>query len=204
MAEVIEEDATVLSWLSSHLLPLRTLEPGHGYEDLEPLRAQFDGVKIVGLGESTHGVHEFFIVKHRLVEFLVTRLGFTIFALEASYAACQPINDYVLHGIGNRADVLSGQHYLAWDTQEFAALIDWIREYNVSVDGDRTVSFYGLDAGFNEVGRESVRNYLARRAPERLPLIDPIFAALRAQEKKWPLATDADVLRGHRGAAEGP
>src|SRR5688572_26025817 len=126
MAEVIEADATVLSWLSSHLMPLRTLEPGHGYEDLEPLRAQFDGVKIVGLGESTHGVHEFFLVKHRLVEFLVTQLGFTVFALEASYAACQPINDYVLHGIGNRADVLSGQHYLAWDTQEFAALIDWI------------------------------------------------------------------------------
>jgi len=196
MAEEIEADATVLSWLSSHLMPLKTLEPGHGYEDLEPLRAQFDGVKIVGLGESTHGVHEFFIVKHRLVEFLVTQLGFTVFALEASYAACQPINDYVLHGIGDRGDVLSGQHYLAWDTQEFAALIDWIREYNASVDGDRTVSFYGLDAGFNEVGRESVRNYLARLAPERIPLIDPTFAALQAQEKKWPLATDPDVLGG--------
>ena len=29
-------------------------------------------MKIVGLGESTHGVHEFFIVKHRLVEFRVS------------------------------------------------------------------------------------------------------------------------------------
>jgi erythromycin esterase len=33
-----------------------------------------------------------------LVEFLVTQLGFTVFALEVSYAACRPINDYVLHG----------------------------------------------------------------------------------------------------------
>jgi erythromycin esterase-like protein len=82
--------------------------------------------------------------------------------------------------------VLSGQHYLAWDMQEFAALIDWIRAYNAGVDGARKVSFYGLDAGFNELGPESVRNYLARLAPERIPVIEPTFAALRAQEKRWP------------------
>src|SRR6478672_10008511 len=99
MADAVKADETVLSWVSSHLMPLKTLEPGEGYEDLEPLRQQFEHVKIVGLGESTHGVHEFFSVKHRLVEFLVTQLGFNVFALEASYAACQPINDYVVHGI---------------------------------------------------------------------------------------------------------
>src|SRR5215213_4878193 len=113
---VEETDDAVLGWMRSHLVPLRSLEPGSGQQDLEPLRNQFQGVRIVGLGESTHGVHEFFRVKHRLVEFLVGELGFTVFALEASYAACQPINHYVMHGIGDAAALLSGQHYLAWDT----------------------------------------------------------------------------------------
>jgi erythromycin esterase len=189
-----EPDDAVLGWISSHLVPLRSLEPGSGHQDLEPLRKQFEGVRIVGLGESTHGLHEFFEVKHRLVEFLVVELGFTVFALEASYAACQPINRYVMHGIGNPAAVLSGQHCLAWDTEEFAALIGWMRRYNEGVGEDRKLSFHGLDAGYNEIGRESVRAYLERLAPERLPTITETFTALHAQEKKWPLATDYDVI----------
>ena len=193
---VEETDDAVLGWMSSYLVPLRSLEPGSGHQDLEPLRRQFDGVRIVGLGESTHGVHEFFAVKHRLVEFLVAELGYTVLALEASYAACQPINRYVMHGIGDPAAVLSGQHYLAWDTEEFAALIGWMRRYNEAVGEDRKVSFHGLDAGFNEVGRESVRGYLERLAPEWLPTIAETFTALDAQENKWPLATDDDVIAG--------
>src|SRR5215212_6094023 len=106
---VEDMDEAVLGWLSSHLVHLRSLEPASGHEDLEPLRKQFEGIRIVGLGESTHGVHEFFGVKHRLVEFLVAELGFTVLALEASYAACQPINRYVMRGIGDPAAVLSGQ-----------------------------------------------------------------------------------------------
>jgi erythromycin esterase len=191
---VDEADEAVVGWMSSQLVPLKFLEPGSGYQDLEPLRKQLEGAKIVGLGESTHGVHEFFGVKHRLVEFLVVELGFSVLALEASYAACQLINRYVMHGVGNPAAVLSGQHYLAWDTEEFAALIGWIRRYNEGVGEDRKVSFHGLDTGFNEVGRETVLAYLERLAPEWLPTIAETFIALDAQEKKWPLATDDEVI----------
>ncbi len=145
-------DDAVLGWLNARLLPLRTLEPAGSYADLEPLRDFLRGVTIVGLGESTHGVHEFFTVKHRLVEFLVVELGFTVFALEASYAACVPINDYVLHGTGEPAAVLSGQRYLAWDTEEFGALVAWLRTYNDGVADDAKVSFYGLDVGSTRWG----------------------------------------------------
>ena len=58
-----------------------------------------------------------------------------------------------------------------------------MREHNAGADSNRKVSFYGLDAGFNDNGRESVRSYLARLAPERLSVIDPIFVALRTQER---------------------
>jgi erythromycin esterase len=45
------------------------------------------GVRVVGLGESTHGTAEFFRLKHRLVEYLVTAHGFRTFAMEASASA---------------------------------------------------------------------------------------------------------------------
>lgn len=67
--------------------------------------------KVVGLGESTHGTREFSQVKHRLLKFLVREMGFNAYPLEASYAACQPINDYVLYGKGDLETALTGQGY---------------------------------------------------------------------------------------------
>jgi erythromycin esterase len=188
-------DAAALDWIGAHLVAVKSLDPASTDEDIEPLRQPLDGVRIVGLGESTHGVHEFFAVKQRLVEFLVRELGFTVFALEASHAACQPINDYVLHGTGDLQVVLHAQHYLAWDTEEFAGLVGWLREHNRRVAPDRAVTFHGLDAGYNEIGRASIRGYLARWAPERLDAIEPVLAALAGQELKWPLAIDQAVIQ---------
>lgn len=198
-ARVDETNDEVVDWIRSHLLPIASLEPGSGDHDLEPLLRQLAAARIVGLGESAHGVHEFFVVKQRLVELLVRDLGFTVFALEASYAACQTINDYVLDGVGDPSTVLSNQRYLAWDTHEFVALIDWMRAHNQGVTRDRAVSFHGLDAGYNDVGRASLVDYLARLAPERLALVEPAFEALRQQEAKWPLATDDDVILSAAG-----
>jgi erythromycin esterase len=39
---------------------------------------------VVALGEAAHGTREFFHFKHRLFEYLVSELGFSVFALEAA------------------------------------------------------------------------------------------------------------------------
>jgi erythromycin esterase len=185
-----EERLDVVEWLRAAAVPVHSVEFGSGFADLQALRPVFEGAKIIGLGESAHGVRDFYRLKHRLVEFLVEELGFTAIALEASYAGCQPINDYLLRGVGDRADVLTGQHYMAWDTEEFAALLDWLRAHNQGAAEDRKVAFYGLDTGFNSVGRYAVRDYLARVAPERLASIDATFATLEELESRWPFRLD--------------
>jgi erythromycin esterase len=188
-----------IGWLRNNAIPIRCVDPGSGFDDLQALKPLFEGAKIVGLGESAHGVREFYTLKHRLIEFLVVELGFTALALEASFAGCQPINDYVRHGIGDRAVVLTGQHYMAWDTEEFAALLDWLRDHNKDVPDDRKVAFYGLDTGFNSVGRQAVGEFLARVAPDRLTSAEATFAVLRDLESKWPFRlddTDATSISG--------
>jgi len=71
--------AAVLDWIRARAVPLATVEAGHGFADLAPLAAAIGDARIVGLGEATHGTREFFQLKHRLLEWLVSERGFDVF-----------------------------------------------------------------------------------------------------------------------------
>jgi erythromycin esterase len=190
---VAESDSTVdpvTGWLRRNAIPLRHLEAGNGFDDLQPLHELWRDVRVVGLGESTHGTREFFQVKHRLLEFLVGEMGFTVFALEASHTACEPVNDYVQGGDGEVHALLSGIHYLAWHTEEFVALVEWLREWNANAPDDGKVSFLGADVTYNERGREAVLDFLRRVAPDKVPETERVFAILADGEAKWPMRID--------------
>jgi erythromycin esterase-like protein len=62
--------------------------------------------RIVSLGEATHGSREFFQLKHRMLEFLASEMGFSIFSIEANLPETYRMNDYVLEGKGDPAQLL--------------------------------------------------------------------------------------------------
>lgn len=190
-------DSAIIAWIRRNAVPLQSLHAGTGFADLEPLKKDLVDVRIIGLGEATHGTSEFSQVKHRLLEFLVTQMGFTAFAMEASYSDAQPINDYIVHGTGDRATVLTGQGYVGWDTEELGAMIDWLRAYNKTVPEAKRVHFYGMDSYRNRVGRARVMSLVRRVAPERVQATDSLFHILAVQEAKWPFS-DTTVLARSR------
>jgi erythromycin esterase len=188
--------AIVTAWLKQNSIPIKYLEAGNGFSDLQPLKKILHGAQVVGLGEATHGTHEFFEMKQRLIEFLVTQMGFTALALESSYSNCQPINDYILTGKGDRAAALTGQGYTAWDTEEFSALLDWLRTYNQKVPDERKVRFYGLDVLTSHgIGREKVLAYIKKYAPEKANSTDSLFDVLADEDEKWPARLNQTVLQ---------
>ena len=190
-----QEEKAIIAWIRQNSIPLKHIEAGSGFSDLRPLKRILSGAKIVGLGEATHGTREFFQIKHRLLEFLVSEMGFNAFVLEASFAACQAINEYVLHGRGDRATLLTGLRYVCWDTEEFSSLLDWLRAYNQSIPDERKVRFYGADLWRNEIGRKAVLDYLRKVAPDKLPTVDSLFEVLATEEAKWPLRIDEESKR---------
>lgn len=179
-----------MGWLRQHALPLTHGTAGNGFADLEPLKRILQDVTIVGLGEATHGTREFIQIKHRLFEFLVTEMGFCLLMLEASYAACQPINAYVLTGAGDLAELLADQWYTPWDTEEFTELVVWMRAYNQRVPIEQRVRFSGVDITRNERGRKAVLALLHTVDPDRVAATMTLFAAQAAEEAKWPLRID--------------
>src|SRR5262245_28688700 len=154
----------VIAWLKANAIPLATAEPGGDFKDLEPLRAVIGNARIVAMGEATHGTREFFQLKHRLIEYCVSQLGFTIIGFEAEYGTTLAVNDYVLDGKGSAADTVTGMGFSIWDTEEVLALVEWIRAWNAS--HDRKVKFYGFDMQSSAASALHLLGYLERVAPE--------------------------------------
>jgi erythromycin esterase len=69
------------------------------------------------LGEAIHGTREFFQLKHRLIEFLATPKGFTIFSIEANMPESYRLNDFVGNGAGGPKQLLEGLYFWIWDKQ---------------------------------------------------------------------------------------
>ena len=157
-----EPPKTAEEWLRRSAVPFATAEPRTGLEDLQPLRTMVGNARVVSLGEATHGTHEFFAMKHRILEFLVEEMGFTVFAIEANLPEADVVDDYVQRGEGDAATALSGMYFWTWNTDEVLDLIEWMRQYNLR-RGDRpAVSFRGFDAQFANVAVPRVRDYVAR------------------------------------------
>ena len=161
-----DDDKQVMDWLSRTGLPLKSLKAGAGFDDLQPLKPILKDVRLVGMGEATHGSAEFFTMKHRLLEFLVKEMGYTVFGIEASYGAGLAVNDYVLHGTGDAKTVVQGMGFWTWSTQEVIDMVEWMRTYNQTVPPERQVRFVGFDIQLPGPAVDHLRAILKPAAPD--------------------------------------
>ncbi|HYO46562.1 MAG TPA: erythromycin esterase family protein, partial [Gemmatimonadota bacterium] len=197
----------VKQWLADHAIPLRTVEAGHGFEDMQPLKEIVGNARVVALGEATHGSREFFQLKHRMLEFLVSEMGFTVFAIEATMPEAFDINEYVLTGDGDPAKALAGLYFWTWNTEEVLDLIEWMREYNADPRHSRKVKFYGFDVQSAPRAVRVTLDYLrlvdpveARAAERQLavlanPYTEEKFVTLSQEERESAASTVRAVLR---------
>ncbi len=177
--------------------PLHSVELVADTSDLEPLDAIIGDASIVGLGDATHGTHEFFTLRLRLVDYLVRRHGFTALSLEAPFPIVERINAYVQGGPGNPRAVLAELHdrlfYLFWDVEELLAVIEWMRDYNAHRGEAPAIGIAGSDIYDETGGVAGVLDYLRR--------VDPAAAANAEREYACALAGNRNGLC--RLAAEG-
>ncbi|MET8747078.1 erythromycin esterase family protein [Streptomyces sp. NPDC004728] len=214
------QQAEALRALESAAQPLRSTEPGGNTTDLRALDAMIGDAKVVGLGEATHGSHEFFAMKQRVFSHLVEEKGFTTFALEMSWTAGLRIDEYLQGGPGDARriakETLTGS---PWEREEFVSLIAWMRRYN-DRHPDRKVHFMGNDVGAPKLGNavfDRVLSYVrASRAQDVARLeelyaglrpLDDVFAYLRKPVAERRLdATTAqqafDLVTAHKGAGD--
>ncbi|MGW7087826.1 erythromycin esterase family protein [Streptomyces sp. NPDC054871] len=162
--------------------PLRSTDPGGSTKDLRPMGRMVGDASVVGLGEATHGSHEFFTMKDRVFRYLVEEKGFTTFAQEVSWTTGLRFDAYVRGGEGDVRELVHKElAKTPWDTKEYVELLTWMRAYN-DKHPDRQVRFMGNDLNYPEIGAElfgGVEDYVRAHKPSLLPRITELYAPIR-------------------------
>lgn len=164
---------------------LRNVNAGEKNDDLAAIKDLVGSATVVALGEGTHGTAEFFKMKHRLLEYLVVEMGFTIFAIEANMPECQRINEYVLGGSGNLEELIKGVH-LIWNTQELFDMIEWMRRYNLTAK--TKLQFTGFDMQNRVLAERIIEKNLLRADLKLDSFNSKIVAELKKQNAELQVA----------------
>ena len=154
--------------------------PG-GVPPRETLEELIGDARIVLIGESSHGTHEFYEARADITKWLIEEKGFCAVAAEADWPDACRVNRYVRAlGEDESADkALSGfERFPAWMWRNTVVrdFVDWLRARNRlhENNGRRQAGFYGLDLYSLHRSMQEVITYLDE--------IDP-NAAARARER---------------------
>lgn len=156
------------NWIKVNAAPINTITPSDSVEDLEPIREIIGDARVVALGENSHFIGEFGLLRHRIIRFLVEHCGFTAHALEFGFSDGFMIDDW-LQGRQNEAHLKQlFSHYLI--TPEILQTLRWIKNYNLQ--SPTPVQFMGVD--------------IPCAGGSLLPALSPI--------KEYLITADADTL----------
>lgn len=119
-------------------------------------------VKVIGLGEATHGNKEFQELKLDVLKTLVRDNGVSAICFEMDYAEGVIVNDYISGTSDLTIDeVFSHISFDIYHTEEIKALIEWMKAYNAD-PGNEDLEFYGFDIQNPEVGIYVIDDFVKR------------------------------------------
>ena len=132
--------------------------------------------RVVLIGESSHGTHEFYDARAEITKWLIEHKGFNAVAAEADWPDAYRVNRYV-RGLGDDdspEEALRGfQRFPAWMWRNTVVrdFVGWLRWHNgrCATDGRRQIGFYGLDLYSLHRSMQEVVGYL--------DTVDPAAAA---------------------------
>jgi erythromycin esterase len=153
------------AWLRGNALRIRSMSPeDQDFSDLEPLRAQLRGVRVVLLGEADHGDGSDLSAKTRLVEFLHRRMGFDVLAFESGLFGTS--TTWRAMETGNEPlDAFRRYVWRAWGRSE--QLEPLVRYLGASARTGQPLELSGFDLQFQEEAEaraflSSLRQFIVR------------------------------------------
>ncbi|MET8878525.1 erythromycin esterase family protein, partial [Nocardia sp. NPDC004604] len=150
----------------------------------ELLAARSELPTLLALGEPTHGIEAFPLLRNELLGHLVER-GYRSIGLETDFFAASVVDDYVAGATANIDEVLAtGFSHGFGAVPGNRELVEWLRAHNADRSPQDRVRFYGFDAPVEYSGAPSPRRALSS-ATDYLP------AALRPASVR-----DLDALLG--------
>lgn len=163
------------------VLRSNAIDAPRGLPPAEALDEIIGDARIVLIGESSHGTHEFYEARAAITKWLIEEKGFCAVAAEADWPDAYRVNRYV-RGLGSdtsAVEALSGfERFPAWMWRNVVVrdFVDWLHGRNARCrsDGRVQAGFYGLDLYSLHRSMQEVIRYLEN--------VDPAAAA-RARDR---------------------
>jgi erythromycin esterase-like protein len=160
------------------LVCLRGTGPAVGTpsSDLELLANWLGDARVIGLGESLHGVDDFHRLAHRIFAYLVEQRGFTVFALEVNQAHAARLDEFV-QGQRDDLDALLAERWwvaAVFYDQALRDLLVWMRQYNRTAQ--HPIHFAGFDFKQPSFAMEAVIDGLRQLDPKAAAEAGKLYA----------------------------
>jgi erythromycin esterase-like protein len=123
-----------LNWINKH---------AHELSDLSFLKRDLKGKQIVGLGEASHGTHEFYTEKARIIRYLIEKCDFRTVSFEVPDSIMMQIDSFVQTGQGDLKKTMKGMGL--YGAEEIYQLFLTLRDYNKSSAAEKRVKLIGFD-----------------------------------------------------------
>ncbi len=150
--------------------------------NLDGLLERIGDSRLVLLGEASHGSAEFYDMRARITRELIEKKGFNVIAIEGDWPDVSSIDHFIRgsdHGPVFKSKPFSRFPTWMWMNHSVSAFVQWLKDYNQSVNSAiNEVGFYGLDI-YNMVGSiEAVLDYLQSADPQMAEVARWSYACL--------------------------
>ena len=133
-------NSEIIKNLNKIVKPIHVLAPADDFNDINFLKTEINDATIIGLGEGAHGVKAFDNYKRRLTRFFVSEMGFKAIVYEGDILAGERIDDYI-NSLTDTLEIIGSFPPTAINKAE----LDWLRNFNKSVNEKQKVHIYGAE-----------------------------------------------------------
>lgn len=137
-----------VAWLQDQGFAIASTDPADDddFSDLQHLAAELEGVRVLMLGEQTHGDGTTFLAKTRLIKYLHQELGYEVLAFEGGlYGGCKAWQAYVT-GEDPQVAFAQGNFSIFSDSQQLQPLIEYLAQ---TITMGNPLKLAGMDSQFS-------------------------------------------------------
>lgn len=139
-----QDSITLIKQLNQTAIPI-TLKASENYEQFHFLENSIKDSRIVGLGEATHGTHEFMKGNMEVMKYLITNMDFKVIVFETQFGCTDLINRYITGEEVSLNDAMYKLGFLTLLNKNMLSFVEWLKTYNKARAEDDQVLLHGCD-----------------------------------------------------------
>lgn len=189
--KISRSEAAFVEWAGKNQIRLKSTDSQSNDLDIAPVSRMVGDARIVALGEATHGTHEFFLAKQRLIQEFAHSQKHIVLAIEANMPEAALVNRYVLYGEGDPKLLLRGMYCWCFQNEEMLALVNWMRSVNQS--GEAHIEFAGFDMQNTSLAISEVREFANHSNPELAAEIENAYSRVQEIQSKHQATSNEEL-----------